>query len=389
MEFVHQPSPSNRLGDYLKVSLRQPWTHFRAAVAFVKRSGTQHIAAPLAKFAKTCDVEIIVGIDHGGSSSEGLWDLLYAVSPKGRVIVFHNSLPFTFHPKIYLFKSSITAEVIIGSGNLTQGGLFTNYEAALRFPLDLTKPDQAAFVRSIEDVLDSWADTSSGTAHKLDEQLLARLTKLGFTPSESSADLGFKDAKRKDSKGTGAQRRRFPFVARAEHRAPAVPTLDAPTEQFIDDSDQLGLPPPPAPKSSDLSNAAVFVMTLQQTDVGVGQTSKGTSRRSPEIFIPLGARNANPDFWNWPDGFVQDPKKAGKLDRPGVRMRLHGNVITVNMMTWPDKHDFRLRSEQLRSAGDVGDILRLKRVSSEIGYEYEVDVVRKGASHYPAPPQPL
>ena len=175
MEFIHQPAPSHRLGDYLKANLSEPWTHFRAAVAFVKRSGTRHIAAAVSTFAQTSHVEIVSGIDHRGTSAERLRDLLDAVAPDGRVIVFHNRLPMTFHPKVYLFKSPRSAEVLIGSGNLTEGGLFTNYEASLRLRLDLADPDQTAILQSIEHVLDVWADSSSGTAYMLDEDLLARL----------------------------------------------------------------------------------------------------------------------------------------------------------------------------------------------------------------------
>ena len=189
MEFIHQPAQSYRLGDYLKANLSGSWTHFRAAVAFAKRSGTRHIAKQVSDFAQNGHVEIIAGIDHRGTSVEGLRDLLEAVEPDGRIIVFHNRLPFTFHPKVYLFKSPKTAEVLIGSGNLTQGGLFTNYEAALRLTLDLSDPDQTAILQSIESVLDGWADTSSGTAHILDDGLLARLISLGLVPSEAfSAD---------------------------------------------------------------------------------------------------------------------------------------------------------------------------------------------------------
>ena len=155
IEFVHQPSASNRIGDRLKDNLAGPWTRFRAAIAFVKRSGTRHVAPALAAFARTRDVEIIVGIDHGGSSAEGLRDLLDAVAPTGRVIVFHNRLPFTFHPKIYLFQSAVAAELTIGSGNLTEGGLFTNYEAALHVSLGLDDPRDAAILRSIEQTLDA------------------------------------------------------------------------------------------------------------------------------------------------------------------------------------------------------------------------------------------
>ena len=43
----------------------------------------------------------------------------------------------------------------------------------------------------------------------------------------------------------------------------------------------------------------------------------------------------------------------------------------MNMMEWlPTKHDLRLRSEALRSAGSVGDILRMERVERTNDYEY-------------------
>ena len=112
MEFIHQPAPSHRLGDYVKANLSGSWTHFRAAVAFVKRSGTRHIAEAISAFARTSHVEIVAGIDHRGTSAEGLRDLLDAARPNGRVIVFHNRLPYTFHPKVYLFKSPGAAELL-------------------------------------------------------------------------------------------------------------------------------------------------------------------------------------------------------------------------------------------------------------------------------------
>ena len=64
-------------------------------------------------------------------------------------------------------------------------------------------------------------------------------------------------------------------------------------------------------------------------------------------------------------------------------MRLGGEVISVNMMTWPDKRDFRLRSEALRSAGDIGDILRMEKATPGADYEYYVEVVPQGTIQYP------
>lgn len=185
MEILHQPGESGRLGDWLQANLTGAWGHFRAAVAFVKRSGVKHVAAQLAAFAKKGKVEIVVGIDHQGTSYEGLEGLLRAASPNGRVIVFYNPLRYTFHPKLYLFKSATQAEVVVGSGNLTEGGLFTNYEAALRLGLDLTKPDDAAALQSVESVLDEWSNLESGTAFVLDDRLLSRLRNLRLAPMEA------------------------------------------------------------------------------------------------------------------------------------------------------------------------------------------------------------
>jgi hypothetical protein len=125
-----------------------------------------------------------------------------------------------------------------------------------------------------------------------------------------------------------------------------------------------------------------FVMTLMRTDVGAGQTTPGTSRRSPEIFIPLAARNMYPVFWEWPYAFTEDLAKPGKFDRPGILMRIGGEVIRVNMMTWPDKHDFRLRSEALRSAGYEGDILRIEKTSGSQDFDYYVEIIPTGTSAY-------
>ena len=371
MEFIYQPASSNRLGDYLKANLSapRPWTQFRAAVAFAKRSGTKHIAPSLGDFAKENQVEIIVGIDHRGTSFEGLSDLIEAVAPHGRVIVFHNWLPYTFHPKIYLFKSNTAAEVILGSGNLTEGGLFTNYEAALRLSFDLTDSIEAARLRSIEDVLNAWADLARGTAHILDESLLKRLVALGLVPKESLIALEMRDSMAPQSTTAGDVEDEVKteplFAAQPEPRAPTTPRATSAEEV-----------------TEPITEIKGFVMTLQQTDVGVGQTTTGTPRRSPEIFIPLSARDANPGFWKWPDAFTRDPNRQDKLDRSNVRMSLGGQIISVNMMTWPDKHDFRLRSEALRSAGNIGDIMRMERVDTENNFEYYAEIIPKGTTQF-------
>ena len=109
-----------------------------------------------------------------------------------------------------------------------------------------------------------------------------------------------------------------------------------------------------------------FLMTLQQTDVGKGQTTIGASPRSPEIFIPLRARDADPDFWGWPLKFIESPTK---YDRARVPMRLGTEDIVVNIMGWKLKRDLHLRHEALRSGGNIGDILRIEEAPAGASFE--------------------
>lgn len=50
--------------------------------------------------------------------------------------VAHNSSSFIYHPKLYLFENVQSYSVIIGSGNLTTGGLVYNDECFVRITGD-------------------------------------------------------------------------------------------------------------------------------------------------------------------------------------------------------------------------------------------------------------
>ena len=395
MSFFAQPSDTHRLGDFLKEELSNEWDRFRAAVAFVKRSGTKHISTELLSFSKTKPVEIIAGIDHFGSSAEGLNDLLQAVQPNGKVLILHNELPFTFHPKVFLFTNSVRAVAIVGSGNLTEGGLHTNYEAGLRLELELSNQYHAAIHNDINATLDRWADPSTGITLELNQALLTTLTTIGKVPPEalSKKSLGGEGGDAQNASGSedagSATKERSPFAFVAVPKAPVVSRITSTSTPTAPSN-----PTQPArvvvAKASGSSVLKGFVMTLQKTDVGVGQMSKGTSRRSPEIFIPLGARDMNPTFWGWPREFLADAGWAGrvdkngfgKMDRNGVLVRLGVKNVAINMFYNPNKRDLRLRSEELRSAGSIGDILRIEKVISS-PYEYYVEIVPTHTTQYP------
>ena len=270
---------------------------------------------------------------------------------------------------------------MVGSGNLTEGGLFTNYEASLRVSLDLTNGEHAVLLAEVETMLDRWCDAQEGICYRLDADLLKLITDRGIVPTEAQS-REVEEGRGDKSKGDGES----PVFKRMS--VPAAPMVrkdqaadDLPDEALSEEEVEVAPPEPAAPQRGHYS---VFLMTLQQTDVGRGQTTQGTSQRSPEIFIPLAARDADPEFWGWPGLFTEDTSKPGKMDRFGVRMRVGTSIVDVNMMTWPDKHDFRLRSESIRSAGNVGDILRMERADGTGGFTYYVEVIPQSTIQHSA-----
>jgi len=381
---VDHPEGSKRLGELLAERLQSDvWSSFRAAVAFAKRSGVKHIARDLRAFADRGNVKISIGIDHCGTSAEAIADLFAAINLKGELWVFHNQAPnTTFHPKVYLFGNAEAAECFIGSGNLTEGGLFTNYETFVHLSLDRRDPTDGDVLAHIERLLDEWADGTKGTALEVTDKLIAELIESGDLPTEADINRRTKAITSRGEESRKAVEVKTFFSAVRVPAAPRVVSYEmAAAKKEV-----------PAAVRAEAAKARPgvtgFVITLQKTDVGVGQTTAGTSRRSPELFLPVVCVRANPEFWGWPELFKPDQKYVGitdkdgypKMDREGVRMRLGSETLSVNWWYNPDKKDYRMRSESLRSAGNIGDILRIELADGKSGFDYYVEIVPKGTS---------
>jgi HKD family nuclease len=98
-------------------------------VAFAKTSGVLRIKAAIERFRfRGGKVNVIVGVDLGGTSYEALTSLLINTDS---LSVVHSEKCQTFHPKIYHLEGYEGDLVIVGSNNLTGGGLWTNFESSL------------------------------------------------------------------------------------------------------------------------------------------------------------------------------------------------------------------------------------------------------------------
>ncbi|GAA6948893.1 phospholipase D-like domain-containing protein [Helicobacter pylori] len=105
------------------------------AVAFLKYSGVEVIQdALIDSLEKGTEFEIIVGLDFKTTDSKSIRFLLDLNKTYKKLKFYcygdkeNNKTDIVFHPKIYMFDNGREKISIIGSTNLTRGGLESNFE---------------------------------------------------------------------------------------------------------------------------------------------------------------------------------------------------------------------------------------------------------------------
>lgn len=133
------------------------------SVAFVRESGINHIMAAIKPFNKK--VDFIIGVRNGITSIQAIRNLLKnGFKP---IVVDTASSSTTYHPKIFLSYSETRAKAIIGSANLTTGGLITNIEASTIIELNLEIPDEKLFLEKILDSFKVLANNSPDNVFRI------------------------------------------------------------------------------------------------------------------------------------------------------------------------------------------------------------------------------
>jgi HKD family nuclease len=138
------------LSDVLKSELIES-TQVKIAVAFLRCTGIDEIYKSLdyALNENNAQIEIITGLDFKTTDSSALFALKDIESKQKNFKFYcfgdrrdnHNDL--VFHPKMYLFETALSRNTkytsIIGSSNLTGGGLTSNFEVNSIFREDTPK----------------------------------------------------------------------------------------------------------------------------------------------------------------------------------------------------------------------------------------------------------
>jgi len=131
VRFVAQPfADGYDLWSFIHAVAADPaLTNLDVVVAWAKRSGLSRVEDDLEVIsARPGRARMIVGIDEGGATRQGL---TLARALFDTVHVFHDRAGRTFHPKVYLGWGDTTALLLVGSHNLTAGGVYFNYEIGL------------------------------------------------------------------------------------------------------------------------------------------------------------------------------------------------------------------------------------------------------------------
>ncbi len=116
------------------------------SVAFVRSAGVQLIAEHLKPHAARTIV--FAGIRNGITSAQAIRALLDVGADVKTVDT--GSAHVIFHPKLYYVRGTKAARLLVGSANLTPGGLNNNVEASIALDLDLLSPEDRQVAEAIE-----------------------------------------------------------------------------------------------------------------------------------------------------------------------------------------------------------------------------------------------
>lgn len=349
---INQPwdGAGSRVGDRL-TEIFESGKYERAfiSVAWTRKSGTSRIAAAVETFRTAgSELRVVTGVDLGRTSKDGLESLLDLAD---EAYVFHNTAPSsTFHPKMYLFESSSSAEALIGSANLTAGGLFLNCEANLHVALDLGNPVDVAALDHLRSIYEQPRDAGL----PLTVDLIKELDTRGLLSDETRPV-----PKVPASGGSGGPTLPPIFPSIPVPAPPAIPSAAAtPVATTL-------APTAPAPTIS------TFLMRLGPFDA-IKQ-----SGHSPDILIPIAARDANPGFWDWPASF---PVGSSGYPERYVDLRIINPpqppvIVRARNYWYEGKHEFRLNCGAIQEAGSPGAIIQVERKAPGTSWDYDVVVI--------------
>ncbi|MBC8185006.1 phospholipase D family protein [candidate division KSB1 bacterium] len=318
------------------------YKNFKMAVAYAKNSGIGRLHNDFKNFTNNGgNIDAVIGIDQTITSYQALINLLTFTGQN--LFIHHDKGPTSFHPKLYYFGNVEIEKVIIGSSNLTAGGLYLNYE--VNVDINFNNSDTSNNFRNQVD--DYWNKLISNTNTKIaDLKLLNELLELGSLLNEN---------KQKSFKNLIAKISKVPFSSQSR---PKLPELSTQLQTEV-----------PILKNS-------FSMLLSKFDVS-------DRSQDPVILIPIRALQKYPNFWNWPSFYTLSGSGYPELYvhtsifYDGIEKKNH----TVRLYYYDKKKEFRLQCEPIKRNGKQGDIILIEKNELK-PFDFKITLIRQDSSSY-------
>lgn len=207
MELMNQPF-DGQLGNRLIALLdSQDYHTLNIVVAFAKNSGVLRVKDALENFrAKGGKVNVFVGVDLNVTSYEALTALLLCTDSLN---VVHSEKGQTFHTKIYQFIGKEKGLIVVGSHNLTGGGLWTNFESSALIPVNSSSTEDIEILKAQSDYFAGLASLNDSFMPIESKDDIDNLLQNGYISKEvnqqvRSARAVTKDGSRRALFGNGA-----------------------------------------------------------------------------------------------------------------------------------------------------------------------------------------
>ena len=309
------------VGRILREAIGRPDAlEWRVGVAYAVSSGLRSLDPELGRArGRGLRLSGIIGIGEGITSKEFLKEVADWPA-KGEFGLWARYVPRQkFHLKVYQVSGKDWGRRIIGSANLSRGGLLRNVEAAYAKGWEAGERDEEeeAWERMFRNLC------AEGTVQKVTAENIETWGQAGLILSE---------ADRKGGRGRKQGMGGFSSVGEGE--------VDG------------------------------FVMTMGH------QESKGTSAAGGEVWIPLKALKEAPEFWGW-HGQLEKSKNGDP--KRGIEIRIDGETHTATLWEYLARKEFRMRCGAVAGRAEVGDVLELEKEGPE---RYRARIVGRDSDEF-------
>lgn len=351
MDLMNQPF-TGQLGNRLIELLDEQGYHtLNIAVAFAKNSGVLRIKDALERFRKRGGkVNAYVGVDLGGTSYEALTALLLHTDSLN---VIHSEKGQTFHAKIYQFVGKDKGLVVVGSHNLTGGGLWTNFESSVLIPVGGPSANEEKLLSGLNDYIGKLASLKDSFMSIGAQDDIDKLLQYGYIFKEVAEQV----RRAKAAAQNGSRKRLFGNGAPA--KLPSVTMLKKEKTVVLSEApaEPISIP------SSDEDQTLWFEtrgMTGGSTNI-LDLSKKSLVERGDPKGTPFDL--GDPKFMRGTvEFFGVDPTATDQIKN--ITLNFEGGDYKDNTILYPDGEKangtWRLQMKGIGSSGKITDAFKAK-----------------------------